>query len=88
MKNQNESNNQNVVDNVLENVLENDLKTNENKILFLLDKNPSLSAAKLGKLIGLGDRQVRRLIQKFREEGILIRVGSDKKGYWKILNKK
>lgn len=72
---------------VLENDLDNVLETNENKILFLLEYNPSLSAVKLGKLIGLGDRQVRRLIQKLREEGILVRVGSDRKGYWEIRKK-
>ncbi len=76
-----------VLENDLDNVLENDLETNENKILFLLEKNPSLSAAKLGKLIGLGDRQVRRLIHKLREEGILVRIGSDRKGYWEVRKK-
>jgi len=54
----------------------------------LLKRSPSLSAAKLGKLIGLGDRQIQRITQKLQKEGILIRVGSDRKGYWKILNKK
>ena len=64
MKNQNESNNQNVVDNVVDNVVESVVETNEDKISNLLKQSPSLSAAKLGKLIGLGDRQIQRITQK------------------------
>lgn len=67
-----------------DNVLDNVLDTNENKILLLLEQNPALSANQIGKQIGLGDRQIRRLIQKLRNDGRIIRIGSDRKGYWKI----
>lgn len=67
-----------------DNVLDNVLDINENKILLLLEQNPSLSANQIGKQIGLGDRQIRRLIQKLRNDGRIIRIGSDRKGYWKI----
>lgn len=50
--------------------------------------NAKLSAAKLAQQIGVSGRNVEVNIKKLKERGILIRCGSPKSGYWKIIDKK
>ena len=56
----------------------------QQKILELLSKDPQLSAAKLAEQIGIASRNVESNIKKLKEQGILIRHGSPKSGYWEI----
>lgn len=50
--------------------------------------NAKLSAAKLAQQIGVSGRNVEVNIKKLKERGILIRCGSPKSGYWKMIDKK
>ena len=59
---------------------------NEKKVLMLLASNPSLSAENMAAQIGLTKRGVEKQLKKFRDLGIIIRKGSDKTGYWEIVN--
>ena len=59
---------------------------NEKKVLMLLASNPSLSAENMAAQIGLTKRGVEKQLKKFRDLGIIIRQGSDKTGYWEIVN--
>jgi predicted HTH transcriptional regulator len=56
----------------------------QQKILELLSKDPQLSAAKLAEQIGIASRNIESNIKKLKEQGILIRHGSPKSGYWEI----
>ena len=56
----------------------------QQKILELLSKDPQLSAAKLAEQIGIASRNIESNIKKLKEQGILIRHGSPKRGYWEI----
>lgn len=56
----------------------------ENVILILLEKTPSLTGKKLSTLTGFSTRKISRIIKKLKESEKIIRIGSDKKGYWKI----
>lgn len=56
----------------------------ENEILILLEKEPSLTGKKLSDLTGFSTRKISRIIKKLRESEKISRIGSDKKGYWKI----
>ena len=60
---------------------------NERKVLLLLASNPSLSAENIAEQIGLSKRGVEKQLKKFRDLGIIVREGSDKTGYWKLLKK-
>ena len=60
---------------------------NEKKVLLLLESNPSLSAENIAAQIGLSKRGVEKQIKKFRDLGIIARKGSDKTGYWELLEK-
>lgn len=57
---------------------------NEKKVLVLLASNPSLSAGEIAEQIGLSKRGIEKQLKKFREIGIITRVGSDKTGYWQL----
>ena len=50
------------------------------KVLDILEKNSSITA----KQMNISPRKVSRLIKKLKENGKIIRIGSDRKGYWKI----
>ncbi len=56
----------------------------EIKILKMLENQPDITAKKLSKETGFSARKISRLIKKLRESGKIIRIGSDRKGYWKI----
>ena len=56
------------------------------RILKLLKENKNRTAKDLSKLIGISDRAVEKQIANLQEQGMLERVGSDKAGYWKVIN--
>ncbi len=55
-----------------------------NRILVLLEKEPYLTAKKLSEKTGFSTRKISRIIKSMRETGQIIRIGSARKGYWKI----
>ena len=59
----------------------------ENKILAVLKREPAITAKKLSETLNVSTRKISRIIKTLRENGTITRVGSDRKGYWKI-NKK
>lgn len=48
--------------------------------------NPYATNKELGQIVGVSDRSIRTHIKQLKSEGFIIRVGSDKSGYWEILN--
>lgn len=59
----------------------------ENKVLEVLRMNPAITAKKLSGTINMSPRKISRIIKGLREKGIIVRVGSDRKGYWEIKEK-
>ncbi|MCL2335577.1 MAG: Fic family protein [Endomicrobia bacterium] len=59
--------------------------TVSDKILTLINKEPSVTATTLSEKTGLGIATVKRHIKKLKDGGFIERIGSDKAGYWKIL---
>ena len=56
----------------------------ESAILSLLREDPAYSYATLAKMIGVSKKTVFIKIKALKEKGIIERIGSDRKGYWKI----
>lgn len=56
----------------------------ENKILEILKSNPYITAKNMSQQSGISTRKISRIIKYLRETGKIVRVGSDRKGYWKI----
>ncbi|MCM1179561.1 MAG: winged helix-turn-helix transcriptional regulator, partial [Clostridium sp.] len=57
----------------------------ERKILELIKTNPEYKTTELAEIIGINRKTVSLRIKKLKERGIIERMGSDRKGYWKIL---
>ena len=57
------------------------------KILSLIKKNSSITAKELSLNTGLTRRGIEWNLANLKKQGILERIGSTKKGFWKI-NKK
>lgn len=55
------------------------------KIVSLMRANPKIRIKDLVAEIGLSDKSIRVAIDKLREQGRLIRVGSNRYGHWKIV---
>lgn len=55
------------------------------KVLGLLEENDSITAKQMSEQMDISTRKVSRLIKALKESGKIIRVGSDRKGYWKII---
>ena len=58
------------------------------KILELVKEDPKITIPEMSNLIGVTERSVERNISKLKKEGTLKRIGSDKGGYWEIIEKK
>ena len=55
-----------------------------NAILALIKQNPSIIYEDLTKKTGKSRRTISRIITELKTTGTLVRVGSDKSGYWEI----
>lgn len=55
------------------------------KALELLEENASVTAKQMAGQMNISTRKVSRIIKELKERGKFIRVGSDRKGYWKII---
>ena len=54
------------------------------EVLGVLYYQPSIAASSLGKILGLSERQVQRILKALSSEGRIERVGSARKGVWVI----
>lgn len=57
----------------------------ERKIIEMLINDPTLTAEKISMKIEKSKRTAERYLKALQEKGIILRTGSDKKGYWKII---
>ena len=60
------------------------MKSSE-RILALIKKMPTISAAEIAMEIDMSSRGVEKQIKKLREAGIIKRNGADFGGYWEII---
>ena len=55
----------------------------ERELFEIIKRSPSISRAKLSKLLNISERQVRKIIENLRNKGILTREGG-RSGKWII----
>lgn len=53
-------------------------------VFMALKSNHSASSEEIGAALGISSRMVRKHIAFLREAGLIVRVGSNKTGYWKV----
>lgn len=58
---------------------------NEQRVLDALHADASLSAVKIGQLLGITTRQAERLLASLREKNLIRRIGANKNGHWEIV---
>lgn len=56
----------------------------EKNILELLSMDYSLTLSDLMQKTGKSERTVKRALASLKAKGLIVRVGSDKTGYWKV----
>ena len=56
------------------------------KILLEIRNNPNVTQSQLVSLTGIGKTMVQKYISELKKERTIERVGSNKTGYWKILD--
>lgn len=55
------------------------------EVLEVIHAHRSFNASEIGEQVGLSERQVKTYITQLKQVGLLVRVGSNKTGYWKIM---
>jgi ATP-dependent DNA helicase RecG len=58
----------------------------QNKIYELISNNRYITQNEIVELLGISIRTVKRNFKELIDNNIIERVGSNKKGYWEILN--
>lgn len=61
------------------------LSESQNKILTILNENPSITTMELAKIANLGKTRVIDIIKELKEKNIISRVGNNRNGYYKII---
>ena len=75
-----------VVDKVADKMVDNLSKT-ERMVLDCIISNPRMSQIEIGNKLSLGKTTIQNAIVKFKKMNLIIRVGSNKTGYWKETEK-
>ena len=64
-----------------------DINGDINRVLLILEKQPSITAKQMAEALQISPRNVSRIIKELREKETIVRIGSNKTGYWKIQHK-
>ena len=67
------------------NLFNNDLSENEKRVLLELINNPSIPYDTLVVKLKISRRTVSRVFESLVKKGYIQRVGTNKKGYWKVI---
>lgn len=55
------------------------------EILMLLEEDPGYTIPQLAERLGISRKTVAARMKRLKENGIIERIGSDRRGYWKLL---
>jgi len=69
------------------NFKEDDLNDDEKNMSELISSNKKISKEDLAKKIGKSQRTVQRIISSLISKGYVVRIGTNKYGYWQVVNK-
>ena len=58
----------------------------ERMLLELLTEDPGYTITQLSEKLGISRKTIATRLKKMKENGLIERIGSDHKGYWKLLS--
>lgn len=61
------------------------LSARECELLELLCLDNTLTALRIAETYSISTRQAERILTKLKNNGLIVRVGSDKSGHWKVV---
>jgi len=61
---------------------------NQVQIIELIQNDVNITISKLSEILQISPKNIKENISKLKQKGILERIGPDKGGYWKVINKK
>ena len=56
----------------------------ERKILSVIAHTPQASAREMAEVLGIPPRQCERILASLKQKGLIVRVGANKGGHWRI----
>lgn len=62
------------------------LNESQKKVLQLISDNPNITKPQIASKLSIGKTTVDRAIDGLKERGLIERVGSNKTGYWKVID--
>lgn len=65
--------------------MKHDLEADIQVVVACIVANPSATQKDIKEQTQLSFMRVRRIMQKLREQGVLVREGSDRKGVWRLI---
>ncbi len=65
--------------------IENGIDNIDEKVINIIINEPSATINRISEKLGVSSRKISRIIKKLKEDRVIERVGSDRKGHWKIL---
>lgn len=75
------------IDNIEMNLKSNiTLNSTEERIIKLIKSKKHITQAELSKLLNLSENCIYKYLKTLKAKGIIARIGSNKNGYWKIMN--
>ena len=57
----------------------------ENKLIVLLKQQPDITTKEIMKNIGITNNQVKYYIKKLKDDGKIERLGTNRKGSWRVM---
>ena len=61
------------------------VNVNQQKIISLLRNNPHATMEELSEAIGIAKKNIFNNMKKLQENGLLLRHGADKNGWWEVI---
>ena len=61
------------------------VKTQNDTVFYLIRQNNRITATEISERLNVSLSTAKRKIKELKEKGIIVRIGSDKSGYWEIL---
>ena len=63
-----------------------ELEDLENIIIDMIKNDPSVTITRLAETSGKSSRSIQSKLNKLKKDGIIKRIGSNKTGYWKVID--